>query len=296
MSSGLRGVRLAIIGGDDRELVLIPELLKMGAYIKIIGFEKAPEIAGVDTAALLADAVCGVDVILLPMPGTDERGVVKAKYAQVPMQLTKEVLQLIPPSVPVFIGWARPALKTAAIAFGLKLVEYNGSDEISILNSIPSAEGAVQMAMEATSITIHSSSSLVLGFGKSGFTLANLLHAMGARVMVAARKDGDLARAYAMGLEAIHSVDLAQEVGRADIIFNTIPSLILDRVVLDNVNREVVIIDIASPPGGTDFEYASFLGIKALLAPGLPGIVAPKSAGRILAQVLPKLILRQLVT
>lgn len=296
MSSGLRGVRLAIIGGDDRELVLIPELVKMGAYIKIIGFERSEEPAGVEQAGTLIEAVGGVDAILLPMPGTDERGVVRAKYSQDPLQLTKEVLQHIPPSVPVFIGWARPALKTAAKAFGLKLVEYNSLDELTILNSIPSAEGAVQMAMEATPITIHGSNSMVLGYGKSGLTLARLLFAMGAKVFLVARKDGDLARAYEMGLQPVHFVDLAQEIHKADIIFNTVPSLVLDRVALDNVQRNAVIIDIASSPGGTDFEYAALLGVKALLAPGLPGIVAPKTAGKILARVLPKLILRQLVT
>ncbi len=296
MSSGLRGIRLAIVGGDDRELVLIPELVKKGAYIKAIGFEKAPKLEGIEQAQTLQEAVCGVDAILLPMPGTDERGVVKAKYAHTPLQLVKEVLQLIPPSVPVFIGWARPALQTAAKAFGLRLIEYNSLDELAILNSIPSAEGAIQMAMEATAITIHGSRSMVLGLGKSGFTLARTLQAMGAKVLVVARKDGDLARVYEMGMQPIHFMDLALEVGQAEIIFNTVPTLVLDRVVLDNVNRDAVIIDIASPPGGTDFEYASFLGIKALLAPGLPGIVAPRTAGKILAQVLPKLILRQLVT
>lgn len=296
MSSGLQGVRLAVVGGDDRELFLIPELVKLGAYITVVGFEKGPELTGIKAVSTLQEAVPGVDAILLPMPGTDDRGIVKAKYGQAPLQLTKEVLQLIPPSVPVFIGWARSALKTAAKAFGLKLVEYNTVDELAILNSIPSAEGAIQMAMEATPITIHGSDSMVLGFGKSGSTLARTLHAMGAKVSVVARKEGDLARAYEMGLQPVHLMDLALEAGKADIIFNTVPSLVLDRVVLDNVSRDAVIIDIASPPGGTDFEYAALLGIKAMLAPGLPGIVAPKTAGRILAQVLPKLILRQLVT
>lgn len=296
MSSGLQGVRLTVAGGDDRELFLIPELVKLGAYITVAGFEKGPELTGVKTVSTLQEAVSGVDAILLPMPGTDDRGIVKAKYAQAPLQLTKEVLQLIPPSVPVFIGWARSALKTAAKAFGLKLVEYNNVDELAILNSIPSAEGAIQMAMEATSITIHGSESVVLGFGKSGSTLAHTLHAMGAKVSLVARKEGDLARAYESGLRPVHFMDLALEAAKAEIIFNTVPSLVLDRVVLDNVNRDAVIIDVASAPGGTDFEYASLLGIKALLAPGLPGIVAPKTAGKILAQVLPKLILRQLVT
>lgn len=296
MSSGLQGVKLAIVGGDDRELVFIPELVKMGAYIVVAGFDKGPKLTGVKEALTLQEAVSGVDAVLLPMPGTDERGIVKAKYAQTPLQLTKEVLQVIPPSVPVFIGWARPALKTAARGLGLKLIEYNNLDHLTILNSIPSAEGAIQMAMEATSITIHGSDSMVLGFGKSGFTLAGTLRALGADVSVVARKEGDLARAYQMGMKPVHFMDLASEAGSADIIFNTVPSLVLDRVVLDNVKRDAVIVDIASQPGGTDFEYASFLGIKAMLAPGLPGIVAPKTAGKILAQVLPKLILRQLVT
>ncbi|HEX3015518.1 MAG TPA: dipicolinate synthase subunit DpsA [Desulfobacteria bacterium] len=296
MSSGLRGIRLAIVGGDDRELVLIPELAKMGAYIKVIGFEHGPHIDGIEYAATLSEAVNGVDAVVLPMPGTDERGVVRAKYSKNPLQLSKEFLQIIPPNVPVFIGWARPALQTAARALGLKLVEYNSLDELTILNSIPSAEGAIQMAMEATKITIHGSEAMVVGFGRSGFTLACTLKGMGAHVSLVARKQSDLARAFQLGMQPVHFLDLAQNASEMNLIFNTVPSLVLDRQVLDNVDKEAVIIDIASAPGGTDFEYASFLGIKALLAPGLPGIVAPKTAGKILAQVLPQVIIRQLVT
>ena len=97
-----------------------------------------------------------------------------------------------------------------------------------------------------------------------------------------------------MGIRAVHFSDLEEEVGHAEIIFNTVPHLILDRVMLERVAREAVIIDLASIPGGTDFEYAEMLGIKALLAPGLPGIVAPKSAGKMLANVYPTLIFRHL--
>ena len=43
-------------------------------------------------------------------------------------------------------------------------------------------------------------------------------------------------------------------------------------------------------PGGTDFDFAEKQGIKALLAPGLPGIVAPKTAGQIIANVLCNLL------
>lgn len=296
MSAGLQGVRLAIIGGDDRELYLIPELQKQGAYIVGVGMEKAQAIPGLEIGPSLLDVVDQVDGLIFPMFGTDERGGVKAKYANNPIILNKEVLQAIPKRVPIFIGWARPMLKAAAEILGLCVVETANLDELAILNSIPSTEGAIQMAMEATPITIHGSESFVLGLGRTGWTLARTLKGMGAKVTGVARKAADLARAIEMGLQPTHLSDLEGEIGRAEIIFNTIPQLILNQVMLEKVSPEAVIIDLASIPGGTDFEFAKSLGIKALLAPGLPGLVAPKSAGKILAQVYPQLILRHLTT
>lgn len=296
MSAGLKGIRLAVIGGDDRELYLIPELRKLGAYIVGYGYEKAPPIPDMTLASSLLDAVNRVDVLLFPLFGTDERGVVKAKYSESPIVLNKEVLQAIPAHVPLLIGWARPALKSAADMMGIHIVETAKLSEIAILNSIPSAEGAIQMAMQATPITIHSSKSFVLGLGRTGWTIAHTLLGMGAHVTGVARKATDLARAYQSGMSPVHFSDLEDEIGKAEIIFNTVPSLVLDRVILEKVARDAVIIDLASIPGGTDFEYAQMLGIKAELAPGLPGIVAPKTAGKILAQVYPQLILRQLTT
>jgi dipicolinate synthase subunit A len=56
-----------------------------------------------------------------------------------------------------------------------------------------------------------------------------------------------------------------------------------------------LIIDLASKPGGTDFRYAEKRGIKALLAPGLPGIVAPKTAGQIVANVMAQLLKEDII-
>lgn len=296
MSAGLKGIRLAVIGGDDRELFMIPELLKLGAYIIGVGFEKAAPIEGVTLVSSPREAVGKVDAVLFPMYGTDERGGVKAKYTDFPIILNKEVLEAIPSHVPLFIGWARPALKSVTEIMGIRVIETAFLDQIAILNSIPSAEGAIQMAMENSKITIHGSESFVLGLGRCGWTLARTLKGMGAQVTGVARKPADLARAVEMGLNAVHFSNLEEKIGRAELIFNTVPHLVLDKVILDQVAKDAVIIDIASIPGGTDFEYAELLGIKALLAPGLPGIVAPKSAGKILAQVYPQLILRHLTT
>jgi dipicolinate synthase subunit A len=67
--------------------------------------------------------------------------------------------------------------------------------------------------------------------------------------------------------------------------------MIVTAQVIAQLPQRACIIDLASKPGGTDFRFAEKRGIKALLAPGLPGIVAPKTAGRIIANCLIQIIL-----
>jgi dipicolinate synthase subunit A len=93
-----------------------------------------------------------------------------------------------------------------------------------------------------------------------------------------------------MGLFPFQIEEITDHVNDIDICINTVPSLILNQRVLSRMTPRTLILDLASRPGGTDFKYAEKQGIKALLAPGLPGIVAPKTAGQIIANVLSKLL------
>jgi len=99
-----------------------------------------------------------------------------------------------------------------------------------------------------------------------------------------------------MGLTPFHIGEVRQHVTNVDFIFNTVPQLILTAEVIAQMPQSAFILDLASKPGGTDFRYAERRGIKALLAPGLPGIVAPKTAGQIMAQTLSRLIAEQTIS
>ncbi|MCQ2559512.1 MAG: hypothetical protein MJ157_02175 [Clostridia bacterium] len=169
-------------------------------------------------------------------------------------------------------------------------MEIFSSDFAAILNSVPSAEGAIALAMQETDVTIHNSRILICGLGRIGLTLARILRNMDAQVTVAVSNSSQKARAWSMGLEW---VDFAHwDLTGFDLIFNTVPALVLDASALEQCSG--VIIDLASAPGGTDFAKASQLGIKAILAPGLPGKYAPRTAGRILAQIVPELLISNL--
>lgn len=294
MSSELAGVTVAVLGGDDRELILVSKLLTMGANVKVAGISRLNNNQNVQCFHNVEEAVRDAAFVILPMPGIDEKGIIRAKYSEVPLVLDQETMLAFLPDCTVIVGFARQLLRDLVSSRNLKLIEIAEMDEVAIPNSIPSAEGAIQMAMESTDITIHGSNCIVLGFGRCGCTLARMLTALGAKTSVAARKPRDLARVSEMGIQPLTYQELPENIRDADIIFNTVPFLVLDRKLLERTNSAVYICDIASAPGGVDFTAAGELGRRAELAPGLPGKVAPRTAGKILARVIPEILVREL--
>ncbi len=159
-------------------------------------------------------------------------------------------------------------------------------NEIAILNAIPTAEGAIQYAMQHSEITLHNSKCLVMGYGRCGKILAQKLHALGADVSVEARSTTDLSFISTYGYRPIPLHELQSYLSEFDFIFNTIPVKLLDASYIDLFNPDVVYIELASTPGGIDIDYCISKGITYVPAPSLPGIVAPKTAADILYQCL----------
>ncbi|OAT85889.1 dipicolinate synthase subunit DpsA [Desulfotomaculum copahuensis] len=289
----LKGMTVAVLGGDAREAVLAGRLAALEAKLQVVGLPvEGPNIT---VCADPARALSGARAAVLPVPGINERGELYSAYPGRPLILTWDLLAVMPAGRPVFTGVARPQLKDMVNRANLHLVELMKMDEVAVLNAIPSAEGAIQLAMEKTSFTIHGCRALVLGYGRTGAVLAQKLQALGARVTVVARDPVQRARAFACGMESAGFAALTGLVRDAGLIFNTVPAMVLEETVLAAADREVLIIDLASAPGGTDFQAAGRLGVQAVLAPGLPGKVAPKTAGEILARVIARLLAEQLM-
>ena len=59
---------------------------------------------------------------------------------------------------------------------------------------------------------------------------------------------------------------------------NTVPAPMLTAARVAGMKPDALILDLASAPGGTDFEAARAFGIRALTAPGLPGKWSPQTA------------------
>ena len=155
-----------------------------------------------------------------------------------------------------------------------------------VLNAISTAEGAIQIAMEETIRTIHGSNVLIMGFGRIGKILAKELQGLGANVYCEARKNEDLAWIKAYGYNAIHLNELDNYLNDFHIIINTIPNLVLDEKKLNLLNKDCLIIDLASNPGGLDRDNAKKIGIKTIWALSLPGKVAPLTSAEFIKDTI----------
>ncbi|UFJ42181.1 dipicolinate synthase subunit DpsA [Brevibacillus humidisoli] len=290
----LTGIHVAFIGGDARQLEVIKKCIQLDASVTLIGFDNLEStFSGATKKPLTCDVLKDVDALILPIVGTDDQGFVESVFCSKPLQLVEEHAVSLKKDCVVYTGMAKPYLRTLLIRQQITLVELLDRDDIAIYNSIPTVEGALMMAIQNTDITIHGSQVMVLGLGRVGMSLARSLHALGARVRVGAKRPEHMARIYEMGLTPFHISELKHQVTNVDILFNTIPHLVITAEVIAQMLQTALIIDLASKPGGTDFRYAERRGIKALLAPGLPGIVAPKTAGQIIANTLARLIAEQ---
>ena len=262
---------IAVLGGDLRQVWLARLLLEDGCDVVSWGLEQG---GGPNPAPL--SCALERELLVLPLP------VCRGGNLHLPLtDTTLEAEQLWPRLRydQLLLGGVTGTLPARLMAdFGLTLLDYYDREETQVANAVPTAEGALQLAMESTDRTLHGSRCLIIGYGRIGRLLADRLLSLGAEVTVSARKYGDLAWIEAWGCRGVQTGALTGQLERFDLIFNTAPALILDGTRLRETRKNCVIIDLASAPGGVDLEAAKPLGRRAIRAPGLPGKVAPRSA------------------
>ena len=172
--------------------------------------------------------------------------------------------------------------KAIAAEAGVELVDYFAREELTIRNAIPTAEGCIGILMKERSRTLWGSSILLTGFGPVGQALGVRLAALGAQVTAAAQR----ALAESFGLRSVPIDRLGQIAPAFDTVVNTVPAPVLSEAVLARLRPQSFIVDLASRPGGTDFDAAQRLGHRAIHALSLPAACAPETAGEAVAQTV----------
>lgn len=280
MAGSLAGVVVAVLGGDMRMLEHIRGAIADGATVRHHGC--VPEAAGVNGALAArtpAEALAGAGIVSCPIPGVGVDAALYAPHAPAPIRLTPDLLKLLGPGAVVFSGPMPAEMEGWAHEAGVRALDYSEDDPLSILHAIPTAEGAIKVAVEHTPETICGMRTLCIGYGRVGVSVAAAFQAMNARVTVAARNPVQLARAESMGLEVVHTDRLAEVAGQYDLIVSSPTAVLVTREVIAAAKPDALIIDLRSPPGSVDHPAGKELGRKVVWARAQAG-TAPRTAGR----------------
>ncbi len=272
-----RELNFWVLGGDLRQAKLAQLLAQDGHTVHAWALGELEPVPGLISEEKL-DQIERADCVVLPLTVRTEGGLLNTPLAQGEHPLAP-ILDRLSPRQFLCGGRVDQAAQVLAGERGLVIADYYQREELAVANAIPTAEGAVQLAMEHLPVTIHASRVLVVGFGRVGKLTAQRFAALGAKVSVAARKYEQLAWAQAMGFGAEHLAHLAGWLCGYDLVVNTVPSRVLNRPELEDMRRDCLILDLASKPGGVDLQAAADLGLTVIWALALPGKVAPVTAG-----------------
>ena len=283
-----KNMKFAVIGGDLRFIKVTEFLIKYGHNVKTLGFNVAdmtPDAEGLHKCSDIGCTVQDVDCIILPLPYTIDGKNVNAPFSKTPISL--DALYESASQCQLMVGGRLDDTAYQKAGYhGFRFIDYFDREELAVLNAIPTCEGAIQIVMEELPITIHNSKCLIVGYGRIGKYLCKTLHGLGANVTVAARKHSDIAWIKAFGYTPVYIDKIADGIDKYDFVINTAPSLILDETHLINLKSDCLIIDLASKPGGVNFDAARQIGIKAIWALSLPGKVAPLTSGAIITDTI----------
>ncbi len=278
----------AVVGGDLRFAYVAGALAADGYKVLTSGFDGTDLPPCVTGCTDPAQAISLSDAVILPLPVTVDGGVFNAPFSRRRITLD-QVLNALNDRQFVVGGAVPDAVRREVEARGGQIRDYLEREEMAIRNAVPTAEGAIQLAMEELPITLHGANCLVTGYGRVGRALADRLLRLGAVVTVAARRCAALAEAASAGCIPLPLAELPRA-GVFDVVFNTVPSELFDRALLEITDRGTLFIDLASKPGGIDFAAAAELRIKTVWALSLPGRVAPRPAGIIIKDTVLNMI------
>ena len=268
--------KLAIIGGDLRIAKLAIMLANDGNEVYVYGLEKSEEIKkqkNIIQCDTIRKAIDNVEIVIGPIPFSSNGNTINMPFSDKEITI-REMMHNINAKV-LIAGAISPEVYEMANDEYIEIVDIMKREELAVLNTIATAEGTIQVAIENTNRILHGSEVLILGFGRIGKVLARKMTGLSAKVTCAARKDEDLAWIKAYGHMATNINFLGENLSQYDIIINTVPHLILTEERMQYVKKECLLIDLASNPGGIDKKTSKDRNLKLIWALALPGKVAP---------------------
>lgn len=288
-----RAPKIALLGGDLRQCYAAEFLSQYFDEVAIWGLGKRDyKIRSIRQYETPQDALAGCTHCILPVKVSRDSETLDCPLSQGAKAKLLCIFDIFSSKSTTLGGIVSNETINELISRGHRYINYFEREELQIKNALLTAEGAIAEGIMETPVSLLGAKVAVLGYGRIAKLLCEKLSLMGAIVTVFARKKSDRADAFCHGATAFSfENDFCRQISEGfDLIYNTVPTLVVNASTVACMNPNTVYIDLATAPGGIDFEAAKQHGIKAVQAWGLPGKVSPKSAGRIVAETIVQIL------
>ena len=209
--------------------------------------------------------------LLLPVPSFEADGRIRGGG------ILEHILSKLPEHICVIGG----NLDHAALKGYLK-IDLLQDDVYLAQNAAITADCALRIAASRLPVAFQGCPVLILGWGRIGKCLANLLKALGADVTIAARKPADRAMIQAFGFSSVNPNKLDPVLGNFRILFNTVPAPVLSEAQVFRCRPDCIKIELASVRG--------IAGSQVIPANGLPGKTVPETSGTLIANSIIRIL------
>ena len=279
--------KFLVLGGDLRSIRLAEMLSEDGNKVFSYGQERADEIVDndiIEKCSSLKDALNKAQIIIAPVPFSNNSGNINTPFSDEKIMI-QDLLKSNKTKLLIGGNISQEISEKLSEKY-LDVIDIMKRDELAILNTIATAEGTIEVAISNTDRILQGSRVLILGFGRVGKIVAAKFSKLSAIVTCAARKVSDLAWIKAYGYDSLDINNMLYDLKDFDIIINTVPQTIINERELKHMDSNVLLIDLASAPGGIDSKTAKNMGLKFVWALALPGRIAPTSSAKFIKETI----------
>lgn len=279
-------MEILVLGGDLRYLEII-ENLSSKYNVDVVGYKNTYISSKIKNIGIDDVNISKYDVIIFPVNGVMEKNQINCRFNYTPIKVPTDLLVDSKENVLIFSGINTPALSEMLKAANRSCTFLMNDQNVITENAVPTVEGIIADVIENTEITLNDSDVLVFGYGNIGKLLVKYLGMLGAKVSVSIISEQDKLELDEFGINNFYSFDhdsLIRKIHATDIIINTVPKTVIEEDDIKYINEKAYVLDVSSHPHGIDAEVLDEFFIKNNLYLGIPGKVAPKTAGKILTK------------
>ena len=255
-------MNIGVFGGDLRQIHLFERLKQRYGQVDLLY-----------NRILQKNCCANYDVILLPLPVSRDNVHLFAPFAQEAITLAELFNQY---KTARFLGGSvNSTVQEAAAQHRITIEDYYLDEALLQKNAALTADGALKLLEERLRSRPEV---LIIGFGRIGKALCKRLQSSHIPFCATARKESDFKNMEALGYRGYETSKIRDISNAYSVLINTVPYPVLGESELEQCKADCQILDLASAPYGTDFNYCDKHHIAYNIAPGIPGKYYPALA------------------